>query len=59
MWLDTRPAVDLTAKRSLVIVEGEATGHSHRLQAGTILEAPDGVLSLEVTQTTQVQVSLR
>lgn len=33
---------------------GEATGHVHRLQAGTILEAPDGTLYLDVTATTQV-----
>jgi hypothetical protein len=51
---DTRPAAPLTARRSLVILEGEATGHAHRLQAGTILQAPDGALYLEVTQTTQV-----
>jgi hypothetical protein len=33
---------------------GVATGHAHRLQAGTMQDAPDGVLYLDVTQTTQV-----
>lgn len=51
---DTRPAVILTARQSNVIVAGEATGHAHRLQAGTILEAHDGALYLDVTHTTQV-----
>jgi hypothetical protein len=51
---DTRPEADLTARPSNVVVAGEATGHAHRLQAGTILEAPDGALYLEVTQITQV-----
>ncbi len=51
---DTRPAVALTARQSNVIVAGEATGHAHRLQAGTVLETPDGALYLDVTQTTQV-----
>jgi len=51
---DTRPEAELTPRQSTVIVAGEATGHAHRLQAGTILEAPDGTLYLEVTQPTQV-----
>ena len=51
---DTRPEAELTARQSDVIVAGEATGHAHRLQAGSILEAPDGTLYLDVTQTTQV-----
>src|SRR5215467_2979861 len=51
---DTRPATPLTARPGNVIVEGEATGHAHRLQSGTILEAPDGTLYLDITQTTQV-----
>jgi len=54
LWQETRPAVDLNARQSLVIVAGEATGHAHRLQAGTILEAPDGTLFLDIPQTTQV-----
>ena len=52
--LDTRPAVPLTVRQSDVIVAGEATVHAHRLQAGTILEAPDGTLYLDVTYTAQV-----
>ena len=51
---DTRPETSLTARQGNVIVAGEATGHTHRLQAGTILEAPDGALYLDITQTTQV-----
>ncbi|HLW01837.1 MAG TPA: hypothetical protein VKT82_24500 [Ktedonobacterales bacterium] len=38
---EARPETTLTARPSLVIVVGEATSHAHRLQAGTILEAPD------------------
>jgi hypothetical protein len=52
---DTRPAAALTARPGNVIVAGEATGHAHRLQAGTILEAPDGTLYLDVTRTAQVE----
>lgn len=51
---DTRPVAELTTRQSTVIVAGEATGHAHHLMAGTILEAPDGALYLDVTQTTQV-----
>jgi hypothetical protein len=54
LWQDTLPAVNLNARQSNVIVAGEATGHAHRLQAGTILEAPDGTLYLDVPQTTRV-----
>jgi len=45
---DVRPAVDLTARQSDVIVAGEATGHAHRLTAGAVLEAPDGTLYLDL-----------
>ena len=51
---DTRPAGDLVARPGDVIVAGEATGHAHRLQVGTILDAPDGALYLDITDTTQV-----
>jgi hypothetical protein len=51
---DTRPVVHLNARQSNVIGAGEATSHAHRLQAGTILEAPDGILYLDIPQTTQV-----
>jgi hypothetical protein len=51
---DTQPAATLTARPGNVIVAGEATGHTHRLQAGTVLEAPDGALYLDITQTTHV-----
>jgi hypothetical protein len=51
---DTRPEAKLTARTGSVIVTGEATGHAHRLEAGTILEAPDGALYLDITQTSEV-----
>jgi hypothetical protein len=50
----TLPPGPLTARQGNVIVAGEATGHAHRLQAGTILEAPDGALYLDITYSTQV-----
>jgi hypothetical protein len=52
--LETRPKGDLTSRPSNSIVAGKATGHAHRLQAGTILEAPDSARALEVTHTTRV-----
>ena len=55
LWQETRPSVDLSPRQGLVIVAGETTGHAHRLQSGTILEAPDGTLYLDLTQTTQVE----
>jgi hypothetical protein len=51
---DTRPAVALIARPGTSIVAGEATGHAHRLTAGTIQGAPDDALSLDITQTGQV-----
>ena len=51
---DTRPKIDLTARPDNVIVAGEATGHAHRLTSGTILQAPDGALYLDITLTAQV-----
>lgn len=51
---EVRPEAPLTTRQSNVIVEGETTGHAHRLTRGSILEAPDGALYLDVTQTTQV-----
>ena len=51
---NTRPVVDLTPRQSKGIVAGEATGHAHRLTAGTILEAPDGTLYLDLTYPTKV-----
>jgi hypothetical protein len=45
---NARPVVDLTPWQSRVIVAGEATGHAHRLTAGTIEDAPDGMLYLDL-----------
>ncbi len=51
---DTRPKIDLTARQGDVIVIGEATGHAHRLTGGTILEAPDGTLYLDLPSAAKV-----
>jgi hypothetical protein len=55
LWQETRPSVDLNVQQSTIIVVGEATGHAHRLQSGTIQDAPDGALYLDITHTTQVE----
>src|SRR5262245_14349798 len=52
--VEALPQGDLAVRPSLVIVAGEATGHAHRLTAGTILEAPDGALYLDLTAPTRV-----
>lgn len=44
----------LTQRPSQVIVEGEATGHQHRLVAGNVLQDTQGHLYLAVLQHTQV-----
>lgn len=51
--ISTLPA-GLTPRASLVLVEGEATGHHHRLLAGRVLEDAQGTLFLEVLKATQV-----
>jgi hypothetical protein len=51
---DTRPESDLIARQNNVIVAGEATGHAHRLTAGTVLEAPDGTLYLDLPYAAKV-----
>src|SRR5262245_1275316 len=51
---ESRPVGGLVARTSLVIVAGEATGHAHRLTAGTILEGPDGTLYLDLAAPTRV-----
>jgi len=51
---DTRPVVHLMARPGTVIVAGEATGHAHRLTEGTILEAPDGTLYLDLLSAAKV-----
>jgi hypothetical protein len=51
---EAQPAVDLTVRPGLVILAGEATGHAHRLTTGTILEAPDGMLYLDLVEPTRV-----
>ena len=44
----------LIPRSSQVIVEGEATGHSHCLLEGRVLEDTQGALFLEVGKATQV-----
>ncbi len=44
----------LSVQSSNVIVEGEVTGHSHRLLEGSVLQNVQGTLFLEVLQATQV-----
>lgn len=51
---EARPEIDLIARQSNVVVMGEATGHAHRLTGGTILEAPDGTLYLDLPYAAKV-----
>jgi len=51
---EAQPAVELTVRQGLVIVAGEATGHAHRLTGGSVLEAPDGTLYLDLIEPTRV-----
>jgi hypothetical protein len=45
---ESQPTELLVMRPGLVIVAGEATGHAHRLTAGSILEALDGTLYLDL-----------
>jgi hypothetical protein len=45
---------DLIERTSKVIAQGEATGHSHCLLEGRVLEDRQGILFLEVMYTTQI-----
>ncbi len=50
-------AASLATRNSVVILEGETTGHAHRLasrKTGAILETPDGQLWLDITRATQI-----
>ena len=44
----------LKERQGLTIVEGEATGHQHRLEAGRVLEDAQGALFVEVLTATRV-----
>ena len=44
----------LAERESPVVVEGEVTGHAHRLAQGRVLEDAQGMLFLEVLKATQV-----
>ena len=44
----------MTTRQGNVIVAGEATGHTHRLTAGAVLEAPDGTLYLDLPYVAKV-----
>lgn len=52
--VEARPDEDLVVRQGLVIVEGEATGHAHRLTGGVILDAPDGDIYLDLLETARV-----
>ena len=39
---------DLKPRATRVILEGETTGHAHRLTTGTVLDAPAGRIWLDV-----------
>jgi hypothetical protein len=39
---------DLKPRATRVILEGETTGHAHRLTAGTVVDAPYGGIWLDV-----------
>jgi hypothetical protein len=44
----------LSKRKGHIILEGEVTGHSHRLATGRILEDAQGMLWLEVLKATQI-----
>ena len=44
----------LTARQSNIILEGEVTGHSHRLATGRILEDAQGRMFLEALAASQI-----
>ena len=52
--MEARPSEPLVARPGLVILVGEATGHAHRLTSGTVLEAPNGDLYLDLAETARV-----
>src|SRR5262245_42690727 len=54
LWQNTRPQADLPPRLSNVIVAGEPTGHAHGLTAGTVLEAPEGTLCLDLHHAAEV-----
>ena len=43
-----------TARPSNIVVEGEVTGHAHRLLSGQVLEAAQQLLYLDILMHTQV-----
>jgi hypothetical protein len=45
---------DLVARESRVIVEGESTGHAHRLTSGTVLDGQHGAIWLDLDTTAEV-----
>lgn len=53
MTLPTLPE-GLTIRANNVIAEGEATGHTHRLQDGRVLEDAQGALFLEAFHATHI-----
>ncbi len=52
--IDSLPDEPLAVRETSVIVEGEVTGHAHRLLEGRILETAQDELFLDILQATQV-----
>ncbi len=44
----------LIKQKSLILVYGEATGHSHRLKAGQVLTDKDGLMFLKLAKATEL-----
>ena len=51
---ESLPNAPLTERKSAIIVEGEVTGHAHKLVEGRILETAQGLLFLAIASATQV-----
>ena len=52
--IEALPTEPLTERKSPIIVEGEVTGHAHRLLSGRILETAQQMLYLDILAHTQV-----
>ncbi len=53
--IDQLPHGPLIERKNMILVEGEVTGHAHRLAAhGRILEDAQGYLFIEVLRATQI-----
>lgn len=48
------PKVPLKARQDRVILEGEITGHSHKLTSGAVLDAPNGEVFISAEKDTEL-----